>query len=480
MAEQTNHDGPRHFPLCVDVDGTLLRTDLLLESVLGLIKQDPLAVFRLPYWALQGKAQLKSKIAERVDLDVGSLPFNQNVLAYVRNEHRKGRPIILASASHTKFIDALAGHLECVDSSMATTAGLNLRGADKAMKLCEKYGEKGFEYIGNSTVDFPVWERAGYVSVVATNERFTRSVRDRFAIEKVFETSEFSWVAIAKAMRLHQWLKNILIFIPILLAHRFLDLRSLTYSVLAFLSFSLVASGVYVLNDLLDLESDRRHPRKKSRPWAAGDLSIKFAPLLLLLFVAGTSIGVYVSASFLVVLGIYFISTCLYSFRLKQVPLVDILVLALLYTTRIIAGGEATGIVVSQWLLGVSMFLFLSLACVKRFSELLNLRARNQTISHGRGYHIDDMEQIAMFGSSAGYMAALVLALYVSSEDVEVLYHQPKVIWLACPLLLYWISRVWLLARRGLVHEDPLVFALRDRATYIVAAMTAAVFLLAM
>jgi 4-hydroxybenzoate polyprenyltransferase len=254
----------------------------------------------------------------------------------------------------------------------------------------------------------------------------------------------------------------------------------LVSSFFAAVAFSLCASGVYVLNDLLDLESDRQHPRKKKRPCASGEWPISSALALVpLLLCAAFVVAGVVNWRFLILLAIYLFLTTMYSFRLKALALVDIILLAMLYTIRIVGGGIASGIEVSQWLMGLSMFLFLSLACVKRFSELLVLQQRNEKKTWGRGYWVGDLEQIASFGAASGYISVLVLALYVNSHEIAKLYANPTLVWLACPLLLYWISRIWLMARRGIVHDDPLVFALKDQVTYVVAALGLLIFIAA-
>jgi 4-hydroxybenzoate polyprenyltransferase len=265
-----------------------------------------------------------------------------------------------------------------------------------------------------------------------------------------------------------------------ILAHEWFNPNVLLASCIAAASFSLAASGVYLCNDLLDLESDRQHPRKRKRPFASGELPLKFGVLLApVLFAAAFLLAVLVHADFVIVLALYVVITTAYSLRLKALAIVDIILLAMLYTIRIVGGGVAAGLVVSQWLLGLSLFLFLSLACVKRFSELLVLQQRNEKKTWGRGYWVGDLEQVASFGAASGYISVLVLALYVSSQEVTRLYSNPMIIWLACPLLLYWVSRVWLLARRGIVHDDPLVFALRDRVTYVVATLGLLIFVAA-
>jgi 4-hydroxybenzoate polyprenyltransferase/phosphoserine phosphatase len=468
---------PHRKVICADVDGTVISTDLLYESLLSAIKRAPSVLFRVPFWYARGLPLLKRELAKRAQLDVSHLPLNEEVVTYLHDRAKKGDTVVLASASDQTLVQALGERLGFVAETFGTNSDKNLKGSVKADLLCQKFGEGSFEYIGDSRADFPVWKRAGGVGVVASSKEITRRVQTEYSNAKIFETGgarkSVTWL---RALRVYQWLKNLLIFVPLILGHHWTSNQSWGAALLALLSFSLCASGVYILNDLLDLEADRAHHRKKSRPFAAGTLPLLHGLLAApTLFICGVSIAFLISPSFASILFVYLIFTTAYSFRLKQVVLVDIILLAMLYTIRIIAGGVASHVVVSQWLLGVSMFMFLSLACVKRFSELLVLKERNQRETRGRGYTVDDLEQIAMFGAASGYIAVLVLALYTSSYDVVQLYKNPQVIWLVCPLVLYWISRVWLLARRGKVHDDPLVFAMKDKTTYVVGVLVAVI-----
>lgn len=283
-----------------------------------------------------------------------------------------------------------------------------------------------------------------------------------------------------KQIRVHQWVKNLLIFVPAFTAHRYLDPSVIAQSVIAFFSFCFCASAVYVVNDMVDLEADRQHEKKRFRPLASGALSMNFARVLVAaLLVASVLLAALISYEYVLVLACYFVMTTAYSFYLKQLVLVDIIVLAILYSVRVIAGGVATGLEVSQWLIGFSLFFFVSLACVKRFSELQGLKRREEGGAAGRGYLVGDLEQISQFGLSAGCVAVLVFALYITSADVARFYASPRVLWMICPLLLYWISRLWLLAHRGEVHEDPIVFALHDRVSYGIGGSALALLILA-
>ena len=461
--------------VCADVDGSLIATDLLFESLLFAIKQDLWVVFFLPFWLLRGRAYLKQQLAERsAGLAVDLLPVNPSVVTYLRAAAESGQRVMLTSASDTRLVERLADQFDFVNGIIGSDGTTNRKGRAKAQAIREVVGDVSWEYIGDSSADFEVWREAAQVVCVASSDSFAKQVTHRYPHAVVLEKEPCTLHVLLKALRVHQWMKNALVFAPLVLAHRIFDAHGWLIACGAALSFSLCASGVYLLNDLLDLESDRRHPRKKKRPCASGAFPLSYALILSpMLFIAAFALSCFVNPQFTVILGLYFILTSAYSYRLKALALVDVILLAMLYTIRIVGGGIATGVHVSQWLLGLSMFIFFSLACVKRFSELLVLQQRKEHRTWGRGYAVSDMEQVASFGTASGYIAVLVLALYVSGKEVSELYRNPAVIWMACPLLLYWVSRIWLLARRGLVHDDPLVFALQDKVTYAVAAIGA-------
>ncbi len=465
--------------VCADVDGSVLATDLLYESLLYALKRDIWVLFLLPFWVFQGRAHLKQKLAERSSgLNVDLLPLNPSVVEYLQRSAEAGKQVVLASASDATLVRQLAKRLDFVSDVIGSDGTHNLKGRDKAKAINAAFGDAPWEYIGDSRADFEVWREAAHVVCVSAGPRFSRQVTQRFSNVTVLQKDRCTLRVFLKALRVHQWLKNVLVLAPMALAHRWFDMQGWASALGAGLSFSLCASGVYLLNDLLDLEADRNHPRKRKRPCAAGTFPLATALALVpVLTVMAFAIALMVRVEFSVVLGLYLILTTAYSYRLKSLALVDIIMLAMLYTIRIVGGGVASGVHVSQWLLGLSMFLFFSLACVKRFSELLVLQQRKEMRTWGRGYSVGDLEQVSSFGTSSGYIAVLVLALYVSSKEVVELYANPSIIWMACPLLLYWISRIWLLARRGLVHDDPLVFALQDKVTYAVAVIGCIIFI---
>ena len=465
----------RVIPLCVDLDGTLIRSDLLVESALSLLRRNPLYALRFGAWLLRGKAHLKREIAQRTSIDVTTLPYELRVLAWLRGE-TDGRRRVLCTASDQKFADAIAAHVGGFDEVLASDGVRNLSGRNKADVLGERFGERGFDYAGNEARDLHVWSRARRAIVVNAPHSLSQRAGRVSEVERVFERSGKSWHTWLRALRLHQWLKNLLVFLPLLTAHLVLAPDAVLHSALAFFAFCLCASGVYLLNDLVDLDADRKHPRKRLRPFAAGTLplgaGLVLAPVLTL---TAFALALTISKLFAVALAGYFALTLAYSFALKRVAMLDTIVLAALYTIRIIAGTVALRIGASFWLLAFSMFLFLSLAMIKRYTELRTLLQSGDNRSTGRGYAVDDLPLVQSLGGASGYLAVLVLALYINSTASEALYRHPVVLWLLCPLLLYWISRAWLIAHRGDMHDDPVVFALSDRTSRLLLVLAIAV-----
>ncbi|MDR4472390.1 MAG: UbiA family prenyltransferase [Nitrospira sp.] len=464
-------------PLCVDLDGTLIKTDLLWESLLVLLKQNPLLMVLLPWWLFKGKAYLKHEIARRVTLDASTLPYDRELIEFLANERREGRELMLATASHVSYAQAVATHLGLFDQRVfGSDRSVNLKGVRKVALLVERYGTRRFAYAGNSTADFPVWAEASEAIVVNASVGVVSRARTLTTVSRVFSTP-VTWVKqVAKALRVHQWAKNVLVFVPVIASHQLTNGRLLLQAGLAFLSFSLCASSVYIVNDCLDLESDRRHPRKRNRPFASGSLSIPFGlALAAACLLGGVLLAFALPRLFLLVLVGYLALTTAYSFYLKQFVLLDVIVLAQLYTVRVYGGGAATDVAPSHWLLTFSLFLFLSLALVKRFTELRLMSQAEGEGLPGRGYWVTDVEHISSIGTASGLLAVLVLALYISSKEVLLLYTHADVLWLVCPVMLYWISRVWMLAYRNRMDDDPVVFAVKDPKSYAMAAVIGAI-----
>ncbi|GMU46721.1 MAG: hypothetical protein AMXMBFR26_15030 [Porticoccaceae bacterium] len=453
------------IPLVVDLDGTLIRTDMLVESTLRLLRDRPFDLLRLPAWLAQGRAALKRRLAERTGFDPADLPYHRPLLDWLHEQRRQGRCLVLCTASDAKIANTIADHLEIFDEVMASDGTRNLSGAHKAAALEQRFGSTGFDYAGNATADLQVWERARRAIPVNAGDRLTRQAADRCTVDRVFPAANPAG-AMLRTLRPHQWLKNLLLFVPMLAAHQVVDPGAWITLLLAFLSFSLCASSVYIGNDLLDLDSDRQHPRKCRRPFAAGLipawLGLLLAPVLLL---ASTALGAQVGTPFLTVLLAYFTLTCAYSLGLKRLPLVDCLTLALLYMLRVVAGATALDMPLSFWLLAFSVFLFLSLAFVKRYAELQTLLLQGKQQAHGRGYATADAALLQIQGMASGYAAVIVLALYLNSEAVLQLYRSPEFVWGAVLAVLFWINWMWLEAHRGHMHDDPLVFAVKDKAS---------------
>lgn len=465
-------------PLCVDLDGTLIRTDLLVESALALLRRNPLYLFCFIVWLGRGRAHLKREIAARSRVDVSRLPYDGDVLDWLRAAAGT-RPRILCTAADRRLAEAVAAHVGAFDATLASDGVSNLGGARKRDALCARYGSGGFDYAGNAYADLHVWRHARRAIVVDPAPGLLRRVRGLCELERVFVRGG-RWRAWLDALRLHQWPKNALVFVPMFAAHVMFVPGAMMSALVAFLAFCLCASAAYLLNDLLDLDADRRHPRKRQRPFASGRLplgaGLAGAPLLTL---AAFAVASVLPPRFVLVLLAYGVTTLAYSLVLKRVPMLDVVTLAALYTLRIIGGAVAIPVEASFWLLAFSMFLFLSLAMVKRYAEIQRVATTSGGSVAGRGYRVDDLALIQSLGSSAGYLSVLVLALYINGAASQMLYRRHEVLWLLTPLLLYWIGRVWLIARRGGMHDDPVVFALTDRVSLAVLAVFAVVIALA-
>lgn len=466
-------------PIAVDLDGTLINTDLLLESFLLLIKRNPLYLLLIPFWLLQGKAALKAHIAQRVTLNAAALPYQIALIDWLKAQKAQGRALWLCTASDVRLAQAVAAHVGIFTGVLGSQGQINLSGSNKAQALIKQFGDKGFDYCGNASVDLAVWRHARAAIVVNAKASLKAQAATVTQVAASFDPMPAGIKALLKALRVHQWAKNALILVPVAAAHLLSDAQAVSQGLLAFVSFSLCASSVYLLNDMLDLEADRQHHSKCNRPFASGQLSVLFgliaAPALLL--AAFGLAFLCLPLKFVGVLLVYYVATLAYSFGLKRLVMIDVLALAGLYTIRIVAGSAATGIELSFWLLMFAIFIFLSLAMVKRYAELHAMRARGKLEAQGRGYQVDDLHLLQSMGASAGYISILVLALYVNSPDISTLYSHPKVAWLLVPIMLYWISRVWMQTYRGKMNDDPLVFALKDRislATGLAAALVLA------
>ncbi len=455
-----------NIPLYVDLDGTLVATDTLWESLVVALRNDPLLLLRLPFLLLRGKAAFKDHVASHATIAVELLPYDTELMAFLREQRARGRTIVLATAAHSSIAQAVADHVQVFSDVLATSSTVNLKGSTKAERIRQHAGGP-FAYIGDNIADVPIWAAATESFVAGTNGSL---VKKAGTVTRTFMRPTASLRDVAKQLRLHQWVKNILLFMPVLLAHKFAEPALFLQVFVAFLTFGLCASAVYVLNDVMDIESDRAHPTKQRRPMASGRIPLSFAlSAIPLLFGAAAVLSVTVlPLAYSLWLLTYAVLTTLYTFVFKRMEIVDVLVLAGLYTLRIEAGAAAANVVVSPWLLMFSMFLFTSLAFLKRYTELLDMAGRERASMAGRGYTIGDTEMIRVLGPAIGYISILVITLYVNSPEVRALYLHPLRLWLLVPCMVYWITRLWLIAHRGGMHEDPILFTVRDRASYVV------------
>ena len=459
--------------LVVDLDGTLLRSDLLLESFWSALARRWSTAFSAPLALLQGRGALKAHLAAHADIDVARLPYDDGVLEHLRAWRAQGGRCALVTASDAGLAGRVADHLGLFDEVHGSTPQRNLKGARKAAFLHERFGVGGYVYAGDSPADLPVWAGAAGAVTVTPDAGLRRRVEGLMAEGTTPDGSARTVThlpaarpaakAHLRALRPHQWLKNLLVFLPILTSQQF-DPQTLAQALVAFVAFSLVASGIYLLNDLLDLDADRAHPRKRARPLASGALPLLRGSLMLpLLLIVGLACAATLGGVFVLVLVTYLVVTTAYSLNLKRRVVIDICVLAALYTLRVLAGGAATGIMPSVWLLAFSIFLFLALAAIKRQAELVDGAARGAEAAHGRGYRVEDIPVVMALAMSAGMVSVLVLVLYLNSPEVQVLYPMPEALWGIGLVLLYWITRIVMLTHRGWMHDDPVIFAVRDR-----------------
>src|ERR1700761_3064069 len=450
-------------PLCVDLDGTLVKSDTLVDSLLLLVRTRPLDALKTPLWVLRGKANLKRKVTARVTLNVEHLPYNRPLLEYLMAQRGDGRKLYLATGADSALAERIARHLNIFDGVLSSDGATNLTGSNKLAGFRSRFSGD-FDYIGNARPDLPLLAAAAAPMLANPNLGLRLVMRTRGLKPQHTFTDRANGVrTLLKAIRVHQWAKNTLIFLPLLLAHR-IQAPVVLAAVLAFFCFSLCASATYIVNDLLDLDADRQHPRKRKRAFASGNLSAAAGVAIAAAFLAISFAGamLLLPRGFLGWLVLYLITTLAYSLVLKRIVILDVVILSALYTLRMLAGAAATHTYISPWLAAFAIFIFLSLAMVKRFSELQNVRSAGAQLSNGRGYLLNDIEQVRSFGTSSAFASVVVLSVYIGQPDVLSLYHHHQRMWLMPPLLILWLCRVWLLASRGELDEDPVVFALTD------------------
>ena len=461
-------------PLVVDLDGTLTPTDTLLESILQLLRRSPWDVFALPLWLLRGRAFFKATIAERCAFSVELLPLREGLLEHLRVQKSLGRKLVLATAADRRIADAVAARLGLFDQVLSSEHGVNLKGRHKLAAIQAQVGSE-FAYAGDSAADLPIWKAARSVIVVDASPGVAREATGCNPVELLIKPEPFTPRLWVRQLRVHQWAKNILLFVPLLTSFAFADIARVVHSALAFAAFSLAASATYVFNDLWDLDSDRAHPRKQNRPLASGAIPIGAAVAVAAgLLVSAFAIAAQVNAHFVGMLLAYLVLTTAYSWYLKTLAMVDVLMLAGLFTLRIFAGSMAVDVPTSRWLLAFSIFIYFRLALITRCSELLTMDKQGRTSARGRDYRVGDLVVLWPTGVAAGLGSVVVFWLFINAPEVQQRYATPELLWLIGFGLIYWLSRLWMKTARGEMHDDPLVYALVDRVSrYTVVGMVA-------
>ena len=453
-----------NIPLVVDLDGTLTLTDTLFESFILFIKKNPfLNIFLTFFWLFQGKAKLKDMISKHVEIRSNLLPYNLAFLEWLNLQHSTGRKLVLCSAANHKIANQVADHFQIFDEVHSSTSTHNLSGQNKTLLLESLYGEYGYIYAGNSFDDLNVWKKAGESVIVNASLKVTNALKKITTSYIEFPRQKLRIRHFIKLLRLHQWAKNILIFLPLLAAHKLYDFENITLLLVAFVAMGLCASSTYMLNDIFDLESDRLHPRKRFRPFASGDIPIEFALLIFFIYPASIFIASFVGKGFVYILLLYTLITLAYSFYLKSIVILDCIVLAALYTIRIIAGAVVIDNDISFWLLSFSVLLFFSLSFLKRYAEILSIKDSGKIDLHGRGYLSSDSPLILSLGTSSGLGSIVVMMLYLNSPEILELYNNTILLWCTIPVLLFWISHIWFQTHRGNMHDDPVIFAVTDK-----------------
>jgi 4-hydroxybenzoate polyprenyltransferase len=473
-------NGCRLPPLCVDLDGTLLKTDTIWETLIAHLKARPWHALLIPFWLLAGRARLKERLAEGVKLDCESLPYTADLVEYLREARAAGRELVLVSGCDRSVGNQIASHLGLFSEAITSDGKTNLKGRTKAEVLIERFGNRGFDYAGNEKADLPVWEAARERLVANAPGRVTRRLADKTRGLREFAPQTSRFPAFLRALRCHQWSKNMLVFVPLIAAHAYFNSSAVGGAILMFLAWCFVASGIYVSNDLLDLEADRCHPTKRERPFASGDLPLSFGIILApVLLVLGLGMAASISWACAAALGVYAGLAFAYSSSLKKRPLVDVFTLAFFFTIRVVGGGLASGYPVSTWLLAFASFLFLGLAFLKRCSELVCIQGLGRRHMGSRGYGVTDLPVLQMFGVASAFVAIMVLGLYVNTAVAEAQYRWPAALWAAGPFLLLWLCRLWLATARGEMHEDPIVYSMRDWVSWLAGGCVLAAFIVA-
>lgn len=456
--------------LFADLDGTVLATDSLYECLLSVLKNRFWLALLVPFWALRGRAFFKYKVAGYSIIDFSLLPYRSKVVAYLKTEKAKGRKIILATGATQIIANQVAENLKLFDFILASDKYTNNVGENKLKAIVSLNEGLEFEYIGDSTEDFPVLRSAAIATIVDRNNGLVNKLKKAKKKYTVVESVGFNWVAFLRLIRAHQWSKNLLIFSPIVAAQKFSEISWAPVFFL-FIGFCALASAVYIFNDLMDIDSDRAHYNKRYRPLAAGEFAIKAGWLTLFLgLIIAFSVAASISSQVVLLFLVYATANILYSILLKQLILVDVFILTSFYLARIIAGSLASSIELTSWFLSFAVLTFLSLALLKRYTEIIEVGSFNDVLP-GRGYRYIHAKPVLALGVISGLLSCLVLVMYMNSASILNIYERPFLLWLLCPCHLFWFTRMWILAVQRKMDEDPVRFAVKDPITYFLSGL---------
>lgn len=465
---------PNSLPIIVDLDDTFLNSDLLVEAFIVLLKKNPFYIFPCLLWLIRGKYFLKENIFKRVEIDYTLVPVNKELKSFLELESANGRKIILATGSLQNTAYEIGKLYPVFNEIHGSIGDINLVGRKKSNFLIEKYGQGQFDYIGNSKADLEIFDSCRIAYLVNPSKSVEGKVIKTGKLKKCWRTKKSMFLASIQSIRIYQWVKNILLFVPLFTSHSYNSFDSVIKVIVAFFAFSFIASAGYVINDLMDINGDRTHTTKKNRPFASGNLSLLSGfTITCLLIIAGIYLSSLLNGTFMVILILYFFLSVGYSIHLKKIVLYDVFLLATFYTMRVISGGIVTDISLSFWLIAFSIFIFLSLAFIKRYSEIIQVTHTKNIKKNRRDYSFEDIPLLQIMGVASGFLSAIVFSLYINSPDVELLYAYPKLLWLLCLLQLFWICRVWLVTSRGEMTDDPIIFTLKDPVSYVIIFLTA-------
>lgn len=466
-------------PLVLDLDGTLIRTDSLIEQAVAFVRRKPLSVFKLFGWVLAGRVTLKERLAVAVPLDPALLPINEDVVALAEQEAAKGRKVVLATASHADTAKLFMTRFPFISEILATDAGVNLKGKTKAEALVKRFPE-GFDYAGDSSADVEVWKRARNGITVGASASTVSKAKKATNILQVIPRPRVL-KAFIKCLRPHQWAKNVLVVVPAILSGRIIDPTTILPLALAFFALSLTASATYVFNDIWDLQDDRQHWSKRKRPFASGTLPLPVGIAgALVCFAAGLALAFMAGLAVLQWVLVYVAVTMTYSLWLKRKVIHDAFTLASLFTLRLVVGMVAVAAVPSPWLFVFAMFFFTSLAFAKRHTEIARVIEKGGDWVNGRGYRASDLPLVLASGIASSIAAVVIMVLYII-EDA----HQQSFIkngdwlWALPPLIFLISSRIWVVCQRGDLDDDPVVFVVKDRVCLTYAATAGVCFFLA-